>query len=345
MEKKNQLNRFLVICIIAVSLLIIALFASTVLYSLFSANTNSTDTTFLITENTDFEITFNRLKEEKIIKNGQTFYVVSKIMQFNTSKKGKYQIAANSNNLELIRMLRKGQHRPVKFTFNNLRTADQLVERVGSRFMFEPEQLLALLHDENFIATYGFDHYTLPSMFIPNTYEIYFDITAEEFVKKMYGFYEKFWTPQRQELAAEIGLTPVEVCTLASIVEAESQNSKEYSTIAGLYINRLHRNMLLQSDPTVKFALGDFALKRILNKHLEADSPYNTYKYQGLPPGPIAIPSPKTMDAVLHYEHHHYIYMCGKEDFSGSHYFTDSYAEHAANAAKYHAALNKRQIK
>ena len=161
----------------------------------------------------------------------------------------------------------------------------------------------------------------------------------------MNEYYQQFWDDKRKNTAKEIGLTPVQVATLASIVEEENMRPSEKAIIAGLYMNRLHKDMLLQSDPTVKFAIGDFARKRILNADLQVDSPYNTYKYKGLPPGPIRIPEASTMDSVLHYRHHNYLYMCAKEDFSGYHNFTASAAVHAQNAARYRAALNARNIK
>jgi UPF0755 protein len=233
----------------------------------------------------------------------------------------------------------------VKFTFNNTRTVDQFVEKVGNKFFFEPEELSALLKDRDYMQQFGLSDTTAVCLFIPNTYEIYYDITAEDFLNRMSEYYRQFWTDNRKNTAEEIGLTPVQVATLASIVEEENMRPSEKAIIAGLYMNRLNKGMLLQSDPTVKFALGDFARKRILNADLQVDSPYNTYKYKGLPPGPIRIPEASTMDSVLHYRHHNYLYMCAKEDFSGYHNFTASADEHARNAARYRAALNARNIK
>lgn len=177
-------------------------------------------------------------------------------------------------------------------------------------------------------------------MFIPNTYEVYWDISIDGLLKRMKKEYDKFWNDSRKDKAAVIGLTPVEVSILASIVEEECTYTDEYPTVAGLYLNRIKRKQLLQADPTVKFAVGDFGLRRILNVHLETDSPYNTYKYEGLPPGPIRIPSIKGIDSVLNYAKHDYLYMCAKEDFSGRHNFAKTLAEHNKNAANYRNALN-----
>ena len=185
----------------------------------------------------------------------------------------------------------------------------------------------------------------MPALFIPNTYEAYWNTDAEAFIQRMKKEYERFWTQERKDKAQACGLTPVEVSTLASIVEEETANGPEKPMVAGLYIKRLNKGMLLQADPTVKFGLQEFGLKRILFKHLEVDSPYNTYKHAGLPPGPIRIPSIQGLESVLNYTQHHYIYMCAKEDFSGTHNFAVTAAQHQANARRYQQALNRRKIK
>jgi UPF0755 protein len=182
-------------------------------------------------------------------------------------------------------------------------------------------------------------------MFIPDTYEFYWTTSAEEFADRMKSEYDKFWNGERKIKAEEIKLSPAEVTTLASIVQAETAKKEEQKRIAGLYMNRLKRGQLLQADPTVKYAVGDFSLKRILNVHLQTESPYNTYKYAGLPPGPINFPETTSIDAVLNFEHHNYLYMCAKEDFSGYHNFAVTLDEHNRNAAKYRAALDRNNIK
>ncbi len=285
------------------------------------------------------------IRDEQVVRNPKTFEWTCRLMRFNTPKTGKYKLPAHANNVQMVRMLRRGQHYPVSFTFNNVRTIDQFVKKVSDKFYFEPEELSTLLQDTTFLGQYGLTAQTLPAVFLPNSYQIYYDITAQDFFERMYKEYQRFWTKERLALADSIGLTPVEVSTLASIVEEENRRPAEKAIIAGLYMNRLHKDMLLQSDPTVKFALGDFTRQRILNADLQVDSPYNTYKYRGLPPGPIRIPEASTLDSVLHYRHHDYLYMCAKEDFSGYHNFTASSAVHAQNAARYRAALNKRNIK
>ena len=182
-------------------------------------------------------------------------------------------------------------------------------------------------------------------MFIPNTYEVYTNISSEQLVERMYEEYDKFWTEERRQKAQAIGLTPFEVSTLASIVQAESVREDEAPIIASLYMNRLEKGMPLQADPTLVFAVGDFSLKRVLNEHKEIDSPFNTYKYPGLPPGPINMPMIKSLEAVLNHVDTDYYYMCAKEDFSGRHNFTNDYQEHMRNAARYQRALTIEQKK
>jgi UPF0755 protein len=253
--------------------------------------------------------------------------------------RGRYEIHENETNYQLIKKLRKGQHYPVTFTFNNVRTLTDFVQKTDGTFLFSAQELQNLLENEQYINSLGFTKKTLPALFIPNTYQIYYDIDADEFIERFKSFYYDFWTDKRLELAKTISLTPVEVTTLASIVEEENFKEFEKPIIAGVYLNRLRRGMKLQADPTVKFAVGDVTLSRILFKHLETDSPYNTYMYAGLPPGPIRFSEPSTIDSVLQYTRHNYLYMCAKEDFSGAHNFAATLAEHEKNATKYRNAL------
>ena len=216
---------------------------------------------------------------------------------------------------------------------------------MDDQLMLDKEELLSLLNDSAYCDSLGFTLETVMAMFIPNTYEVYWNIPAEKLMQRMKREYKSFWTDARLEKAKAINLTPVEVSVLASIVEEETAATDEYPIVAGLYLNRLHRGIPLQADPTVKFAVGDFTLQRILFEHLEIDSPYNTYKYPGLPPGPLRIPTIKGMDSVLNYMKHNYLYMCAKEDFSGRHNFAATLTEHNRNANRYRAELNRRKIR
>ena len=249
------------------------------------------------------------------------------------------------SNIQLVRLLRSGNQVPVKVTFNNVRTKEDLAEKITANLEVSKEQFLDLLQDSVYIRKFDFDEETIMSMFIPNTYELWWNTSAEGLFDRMYREYQSFWTEDRKQKAKSLGLSQKEVSTLASIVQAESQKADERPKIAGVYLNRMKIGMPLQADPTLVFATGDFTLKRILNVHKEIESPYNTYKYTGLPPGPINLPDINSLNAVLNAEQHKYMYFCAKEDFSGYHNFTTSYSEHLANAARYQAELNKRGIK
>lgn len=257
---------------------------------------------------------------------------------------GRYEVRPGMSNIELIRALRSGQQSAIRFTFNSMRTIEEFAEKADQQLMLDGDQILHYLNDSLWCDSIGFDNQTIIAMLIPNTYELYWNISPEAFMQRMKKEYDAFWNESRRAKATEIGLTPIEVSTLASIVEEESAVVDEYPIIAGLYINRLKRGMPLQADPTVKYASGNFALQRILNIHLEIDSPYNTYKHEGLPPGPIRIPSTQGLNAVLNYRQHNYLYMCAKEDFSGRHNFAATLSEHNRNADRYRAELNKRKI-
>ena len=219
-----------------------------------------------------------------------------------------------------------------------------LAARVARQLMIDSVTLATHLNNPDTWKSLGYTRETFPALFIPDTYEVYWETSAQSFVDRMAKVNHDFWNGKRTNKAKQIGLTPIEVVTLASIVDSETANNAEKSRIAGLYINRLNRGMLLQSDPTVIYAVGDFSIRRVLNIHLQTQSPYNTYIVHGLPPGPIRIPSIAGIDAVLNYERHNYIYMCAKEDFSGTHNFATTYAEHMQNARKYINALTKRNI-
>lgn len=260
-------------------------------------------------------------------------------------KPGRYRIMNSMTNNSLINMLRSGNQEAVNLTFNNVRTISDLAGKIAKQLEFSADSLLNYINNDSLTQSYGFTAEEFPCMFIPNTYQVLWNITPEKFIERMHREYTKFWTDERLEKAAQINLTPIEVSILASIVISETVRKDEMPRVAGVYINRLVKKMKLEADPTVKFAIGDFDLKRILNRHLKYDSPYNTYLYEGLPPGPIYIPDIHAIDAVLNYEKHNYLFMCAKDDFSGYHAFAVTNAEHARNAAQYHQALNRAGIR
>ncbi len=342
LSKKNIRHAFYgILALLAIAALVLA-------YMLFSGNA-SKDSTVVIAQNATYEQVIEKLQQDQVLKNESSFRLTCKLLFYKSVKPGKYAFKKGESNFSMVKKLRKGQHYPVKFTFNNVRTKKQLIEKLSKQeFYFDWEELAQLLNDRNFLKNYQpfgepLTPETVIAVFRPDTYEFYYDITAKQFFEKMYSYYVGFWTDERQALAKEIGLTTMEVNTLASIVEEENHRAGEQPRIAGLYMNRLHKDMLLQSDPTVIFAIGDYSIRRVLNQHLQYKSPYNTYLHKGLPPGPIRIPSTCAIDAVLKYEHHDYLYMCAKEDFSGAHNFAKTYNEHLKNARKYQAALNKRK--
>lgn len=265
---------------------------------------------------------------------------------------GRYIIRPGETTFTIFRRIKNGMQTPVNLTIPSVRTLDRLAAEVSKRLMMDSTSLYKALTDSATCAKYGYDTTTIAAMFIPNTYDIYWNTSVENFLDRMKKENEKFWNAERTRKAKDMRLTPVEVMTLASIIDEETANNEEKPRVAGMYYNRLMlrdaeypKGMPLQADPTIKFAWKDFGLRRIYHKLLTIDSPYNTYKYPGLPPGPIRIPSIAGIDAVLNHERHHYLYMCAKEDFSGTHNFARTYQEHLGNAARYAKALNERGIK
>lgn len=294
-----------------------------------------------IDENKDYDKLLKEIADSAKVEDISAFDKAAEWLNYKGNlKEGRYAIKPGMNVREVIGRLRSGSQTPVRLTFNNIRTKKDLAIRLSEQLMMDEPSLYAALENEQICNNFGFNDKTIVAMFIPNTYEVYWDISIDGLLKRMKKEYDKFWNDSRKDKAAVIGLTPVEVSILASIVEEECTYTDEYPTVAGLYLNRIKRKQLLQADPTVKFAVGDFGLRRILNVHLETDSPYNTYKYEGLPPGPIRIPSIKGIDSVLNYAKHDYLYMCAKEDFSGRHNFAKTLVEHNKNAANYRNALN-----
>lgn len=252
---------------------------------------------------------------------------------------GRYVLKNGMSNNQLCNMLRGGLQTPVKVTFNNMRDVSMLAGRVSEQIEADSISIAEYLCDERHLAELGFTKQTIPAMFLPNTYEFYWNTDAAQFVGKMRKEYDRYWNEERLSKARNLGLTPVQVSTLASIVDKETNKTDEMARIAGVYLNRLKSRWLLQADPTLVFAVGDFGLKRVLNVHKEVESPYNTYKYPGLPPGPICIPSLASINAVLEAEKHNYYYFCAKDDFSGYHVFAKTLTEHNRNAEKYRRKL------
>lgn len=301
---------------------------------------------FVVADGAEFEEVVSQLDELQILEDLASFrWVAEKKSYPSRVRPGRYRIKDGMSNNELVNMLRAGAQLPVRFTFNNARNLEELAGKLGQGLAADSAAFLAVLKDKELMADYGFNEKTFIAMFVPNTYEMYWTISPEDFVVKMAGEFKNFWNEDRLAKARAIGLSQSEVVTLASIVQSEqSLHSSEWKTIAGLYLNRIRKNIPLQSDPTVIFAVGDFSIRRVLNKHLQHDSPYNTYIYNGIPPGPIRMPDIGAVDAVLNAEQHKYLFMCAKEDLSGYHYFARTLAEHSRYAARYRARMDRDRV-
>ena len=298
-----------------------------------------------IYENDSFENIKEILYSDSVIINKKSFEWLAKKLDYpQYIKSGHYVIKDGMNNNQLLNMLRSGSQTPVRLTFNNIRTLEQLASRIDEQLELDSLDFINAVNNNDSLKEMGFNSHNYASLFIPNTYELYWNIDADEFVAKMINEYKRFWNEERRHKADNLKLKPIEVSILASIVDKETTKTSEMPRIAGVYLNRLKKNWLLQADPTLVFAIGDFEIKRVLDVHKEIESPYNTYKYIGLPPGPICIPSIAAIDAVLNAEKHKYFYFCAKDDLSGYHVFARNIREHNVNANKYRKALNKKRI-
>lgn len=277
---------------------------------------------------------------------GKRVATLLSLMGANVEKReGAFRITQGMSPFTAARFIKNGAQSGVRFTFNNVRTLDEWTERWGETFMDGPDGMRKALRDSAVCAKYGKTPQTIACLLMPDTYEFYWNISPEKMLDRMFDYYNDFWTSERKAKAERLGLTPDEVATVASIVEEETVKADERGKVARLYLNRYQQGMRLQADPTVKFAIGDFSIKRITVPMTQINSPYNTYRVNGLPPGPIRLPEKSTIDAVLDAPQHDYLYMCARPDFSGYHDFTRDYASHLDNAHRYQAALNSRGIK
>jgi UPF0755 protein len=288
---------------------------------------------------------FSILYKDSLIINHKTFeWLAAKKHLAEHLHPGHYIIRKGMNNEDMLRMLIAGRQEPIKLTFNNIRTRDQLAEKISTQIEASESDLKFTINDDFFLSTLGYNRENIMCIFLPNTYEFYWNTSAEQFILRMTKEFNKFWTAEKKQKAEKIGLSPVEVIILASIVDEETDKTNEEPRIAGVYVNRINKHMLLQADPTVRYALGDFTISRILKKQLEIESPYNTYIHSGLPPGPISIPSIAAINSVLNYEKHSYLYFCASEDFTGYHHFSKTLEQHLIYAQQYQKVLNKHRI-
>ena len=331
-----------------VVIVVIALAGTGIFYylRLFGPNVSDKQEFLYIHTGADFDEVYKTIRDQGVVKDTTTFMWAAHNMKYiNRVKPGKYRLKPSMSNRNFINMLKAGNQEAVTLSFHNLRLKEQFAGFVSKKLEPDSISFLRLLDSAKFAEEHGFTTDNIYTVFIPNSYQFYWNTTPEKFFKRMYANYEKFWTPERKQKAAALNLSQVQVSVLASIVDAEALHDDEMPAIAGLYLNRLKKGMKLQADPTVIFAMNDFTIKRVLNRYLVKDSPYNTYLYTGLPPGPIMMPSVNAINSVLDYKKSDYIYMCAKEDFSGYHNFADNEAEHRVNAKKFQQALNERNIK
>lgn len=305
------------------------------------------DTAYLyITTDDNAESVICKLEEIIAPQSAEGFSILADHNRFDSRKRsGRYAIKDGDTMKDIYYRIVSNTQTPVKLTIPSTRTIPQAVGIISSQLMLDSAELSKYTGASVYYTKLGYTKATLPSLFIPETYEVYWDIKPENLMIRLQKERRKFWNEERTAKAKTIGMTPEDVATLASIVDEETNDNAEMPVVAGLYINRLKKGMPLQADPTVKYALGDPTRKRILKKDLEIDSRYNTYKHAGLPPGPIRIPSKQALESVLNHKKHNYLYMCAKEDFSGTHNFAETLSEHNANARRYQQALNKKNIK
>jgi Predicted periplasmic solute-binding protein len=347
---KKELNkRYLIPAAICLILL-----AGIGYYYFFTSFTGKSETSYVyIDDNDNYDSLITKLRPMANTHSFHAFCVLARhsnlIKRVHT---GRYAIAPSTGAFVLFRHIKGGIQTPVNLTVPSVRTMQDMAQALSTKLMLDSATLAKTFTDPTLCRKYGYDTTTIAALFIPNTYDVYWNVSPEALMERMKKENGKFWDDDRKAKAQQLKLTPVQVATLASIVDEETANDGEKPMIAGMYYNRLMlrdaeypQGMPLQADPTIKFAWKQFALKRIYNNLLHINSPYNTYRFPGLPPGPIRVPSIAGIDAVLNMVHHNYLYMCAKEDFSGTHNFAVTYEEHMANARRYAAALNQRGIK
>lgn len=333
---------FIIISVVVLAVIMYAYFL------LFSSNTGTfkNKAVVYIPTGSTYENVKLILQENHIVSNMESFDKMARRMSFpNAIHPGKYQFTEGMGNYTMVQMLRGGKQVPVKLVINKLRTKNDIIKKICSNLEADSNQMRALFKDTAFLNKYQIDSNQIQTIIIPDTYQFYWNTDAKKAIEKIAKNYSKFWTNDRKQLAKKLNLTIPEVITLASIVEEETNMEEDKPKIASTYINRIRKGMPLQADPTLKFAVGNFALKRLLTVHTQFASPYNTYQNPGLPPGPICTPNTSTIDATLNAPETTFLYFCAREDFKGYSNFASTYEEHQQNARKYQQALNQRGIK
>ncbi len=342
MSKKTFNKKYYLIPAIVSLLAIIAI----VVYYFFTGFSNSTTTQYLYIDEDDTpDSVYAKLTPVSVEHARTALCTLLRHSSFAQNvHSGRYAIHPDDGVITIFRHLKNGQQSPVMLTIPESRTIERFAGVVSKKLMIDSATIACVLLDSTYCSQLGYTQQTIVAMFVPNTYEVYWNVSIDQFLKRMKKEHDAFWTYERLQKAEAIHLSPNEVCTLASIIDEETANTAEKPMIAEMYLNRLEEGMPLQADPTIKYALGNFSIKRIRHGMLTTNSPYNTYANTGLPPGPIKIASIKGIDAVLNHANHDFLYMCAKEDFSGTHNFATTYQEHLKNAARYAKALDERGI-
>jgi UPF0755 protein len=340
-----KVKRYLLWIIMLVSLLCVGYIAEGIIriYTTFHARNVTADAVLLVPAGAGFEHVLDSLRAARVLLDEDTFIRAAQDENYTQKvRPGRYKLTAGMSNRQLVRKLKTGAQDAVNVVVaGHIRDNGRLAAVLSRTIEADSATIRHALADTHLLAGFGYTPATLPAMIIPNTYEVYWTISAEQLLQRLHRESQAFWNDTRTCQAAAIGLTRDEVATLAAIVNEETNKTDEMARIAGVYINRLQQGMPLQADPTLKYACRDFTMKRVLDRHKNIESPYNTYKHAGLPPGPICIPSINAIDAVLQYEHHNYLYFCARDDFSGYHVFAITLAQHNQNAKRYHRALNR----
>ena len=343
--KKKQRRKLWTFVLATFAVLVVAMLMALYLALNNKKVSNSTTTVVYIPTGSNYGQVVDSLCANHCLEDTSFFSMLARYKKYPSRvRPGRYVVEPRTSVNALVNKLKSGSQDPQHVTIGKFRTKEALAGRLARKFEFDSAQMLSALNDDSLMRALGFSSETSIAIFIPNTYDFYWTTTPKELLERMKEEYNRFWTESRQKRLEKTGLSRIEAITLASIVEEETNMNDEKANIASVYMNRLRKGMLLQADPTVKYAVQDFTLRRILNKHLKHDSPYNTYIYKGLPPSPICIPSAPSIDAVLENKTTNYLYFCAIDDFSGYHNFACSLAEHNTNATKFRNALNKRKI-
>ncbi|TDG35796.1 endolytic transglycosylase MltG [Pedobacter changchengzhani] len=344
-KTKMSSGKKTVLAVVAIGLLVIGYFGYRTYNTYLSPNVSGSEKYLYIKTGSSINDLFASLEKKNLLKDVESFKTAASKMKLASSlKPGRYALKTSYGNRVLINMIKSGNQEAVKLKIHNIRKKENFAAYLAQNLEVDSLSFITAIDSLQLISKYGFNQDNIYAMFIPNTYEVNWNTQPVVFMDRMHKEYEKFWNAERKQKAASLNLTPIQVDILASIVDAEALYDKEMPIIAGLYLNRLNKGILLQADPTVIFANDDFTVKRVTGKLLQIQSLYNTYKYAGLPPGPIMMPSINAIDAVLNREQNDYIYMCAKDDFSGYHNFASTKEQHSINAKKYREALNKRNI-